>query len=166
MSFDDDQNNTNKSLDPTQSADGAEEKLTKCETEGCENTFPQPATGRRKYCEACVKDRHREIAINSFHKMKDIKKAKQQEKEDRAESYKSQKLLSDDDIRSILIDRGLENKHVIETVLDLGRMAAEINKFVPNRFYWLNGFTKMSEALETGEPSLLDPVSNEQANQW
>src|SRR5271154_1912987 len=121
MSFDDDKNNPNESLDPTQSANGAEQKLTKCETEGCENTFPLPVSGRRRqYCEDCAKSRHKEIAINSFHKMKKEKQQKQQEKEDRAESYKSQKLLSDDDIRSILIDRGLENKHVIDTVLDLG----------------------------------------------
>ncbi len=146
-----------------------------CISEGCNNTFEcdPTATVPRSFCDDCRARRadasRQQVAETRRAKIQETKAIVKKNKLTKAEQKEAafnnpNPVKEEDDIRAILIEeRGLQNKHVIETVMDLGRAAAELNKIVPNRFYWLNGHGKMSEALKTGEPTLLDPVSNDQA---
>jgi hypothetical protein len=134
----------------------------KCQTEGCNQILVRKGPGRiPKYCTFCKKDRHKESSLDSYyHRVA----AKNETKEEFASGYESRVELSDDEIRKILIDkRGLQNNHVIETVIDLGKLACEMNQFTSNEFFWMNGFGKFKESIESDEPRLLDPVSDEQA---
>jgi hypothetical protein len=66
------------------------------------------------------------------------------------------KSLSDDEIQQVLIhDRGLKHSHVIETVAEWAKMAADANKLVVNRKFLIDGFAKDDPAAAT--------VSDEQA---
>jgi hypothetical protein len=73
------------------------------------------------------------------------------------EAINATKPLSDEEVRKVLInERGLSHPHVVDTVLEWGKMAAEANKLVSDRQYWINGFAQKDPSFTT--------ISDEQAN--
>ena len=80
--------------------------------------------------------------------------------------YEWDSLYAPDDeqaLECLLSERGIQNLHVAETLVDLWRTCAKAQGFTPNFFSLVNGRAKMLESIAAGEPRLLEPVSTDQA---
>jgi hypothetical protein len=65
-----------------------------------------------------------------------------------SELFDSPLIASRADARKILIeDRRIKNLHVVETILELGEIAAQLNKLVTNKFFWRNGSIQSLESI-------------------